>query len=98
MLPVSFREVSRRSPQLVADVMARLDGVKHGVSPGEISWFLVECHDDPEQPLDEAACADVMLTGRLPCRRGVCGILGAHYRCACGLGSIPCGVSAVTPH
>ena len=60
MLPVSFDQASYRHPELVRQALACFAGLP----AGEIAWFLVECHDDPDQPLDEAACADVMERGR----------------------------------
>ena len=84
MLPVSFDQASYRHPELVRQALACFAGLP----AGEIAWFLVECHDDPDQPLDEAACADVMLTGTLPARFGVAAVAGEVFVCRCEQGCV----------
>jgi hypothetical protein len=83
MKPISFEEASDLHPQLVEQVVDKLSAARGDLLPTDISWYLVECHDDPDEPLDEAACADLMLTGSLPAKRGVCGMVGEHFACFC---------------
>ena len=91
MMPVSFSEAAGRHPELARRVLAKLQQKRHGTTAQDIAWFLVECHDDPDQPLDEGGCADVMLTGTLPCRHGVCGFVGNHFGCFCDEDRVACG-------
>jgi hypothetical protein len=86
---ISLAEARHRHADLVASVLDRLTLAAPGVNPADVSWHLVECHDDMDQPLDEGAAADVMLTGRLPCRFGVCGFYLGRFGCACHNGSLP---------
>ncbi|HXP96037.1 MAG TPA: hypothetical protein VN809_04945 [Telmatospirillum sp.] len=84
MMTLSFDEVTKRYPHLAKLVLGKLEAAhKAVVDPMIVQWQAVVCHDDPEQPLDEAACADVMLTGTLPCRHGLCGSLVGHFACFC---------------
>ena len=83
MTPVSFAEAQARHPDLVAKVLDKLAQSVRDVNPAEVSWYVVACHDDPAELLDEAAIADIMLTGRMPCRIGICGKLAGHFGCFC---------------
>ena len=49
----------------------------------QVSWHLVACFEDPELIMDEGECADLMLTGKLPCRIGLHGVAGHHSACCC---------------
>ncbi len=91
MMPVSFSEAASLHPELARQVLAKLQHEKRDVKADDIAWFLVQCHDDPDQPLDEGGCADLMLTGRLPCRHGVCGFAGSHFGCFCQEDRVACG-------
>jgi hypothetical protein len=87
MIALSFDEAVRRYPDLTNHVMHKMAVVrKAAVDPSAIRWHSIVCHDDPDQPLDEAACADVMRTGRLPCRNGLVGNLDGHFVCVCSAG------------
>ena len=83
MIPISFAAAAAHYPQLVEQVVAKLGRTSQGVTVQQVAWYLVDCQDDAEQPLDEGACADIMLTGRIPFRMGVCGYLGASFTCFC---------------
>lgn len=84
MPAVSCSEVFASMPHLAEKVLAKLVAVSEGrIDPEDIEWVLVECHDEVDQPLDEAACADVLLTCSLPSHRGVAGRFGDHYACFC---------------
>jgi hypothetical protein len=89
MTPVSFAKVADLYPHLVKQVIDKIGQNYKGLSPKEIAWHLVTCHDDPEQPMDEAVAADLLLTGCLRCRNGVCGKIGQHYACYCDEGCEP---------
>ncbi len=98
MKPVSFSEAAGRHPELVRQVLAKLSRSRRGLTANEVSWYLVECGDDPEQPLDEAACADVMLTGTVPVRHGVAGTVAGHFGCCCSVDYAPCGKAGEVRH
>jgi hypothetical protein len=84
MIALSFDEVANRYPDLAKQILSKLTAAqKTAVDPRAVQWHAVVCHDDPAQPLDEAACADVMLTGTLPCRQGLCGSFDGHFACFC---------------
>lgn len=83
MTPVSFAEAQRQHPDLVDKVLEKLARSVRNLDPAKISWSLVACHDEPDELLDEAAIADVMLTGRMPCRIGVSGRIAGHFACFC---------------
>ena len=98
MKPVSLSEAIRRHPELVDQVLVKLSRNVEGLTAGQVSWYLVECGDDPDQPLDEAACADVMLTGRIPVRHGVAGRVAGHFGCCCSVDYAPCGKAGEVRH
>ena len=83
MTPISYADALERYPDLVTVVLNKLAAQTRHIDPAQVAWAEVNCHDEPDQPLDEAAAADLMLTGSLPCRLGVCGTLAGHYGCAC---------------
>jgi hypothetical protein len=85
MLPLSYAEAKSRHPDLVGQVLAKLAQSKRDVDPAEVSWYQVDCHDDPDELLDEGAIADVLMTGKMPCRIGVCGKIAGHFGCFCHL-------------
>jgi hypothetical protein len=83
MTPISFAAAAARYPQLVEQVVAKLGRTKPGTTPQDVSWYLVDCQDDADQPLDEGVCADILLTGSIPFRVGVCGFVGNTFACFC---------------
>lgn len=83
MTPISFEQARADFPDLVLTVINKLSAQVPNLDPGAIAWASVVCHDDPDQPLDEGAIADLMLTGRIPCRFGLAGSLNGYYGCAC---------------
>jgi len=85
MMALSYAAALGEHPDLVGKVLNKLAQSISDVNPAEVSWYLVACHDDPAQLLDEAAIADVMLTGKMPCRVGICGKLAGHHGCSCHL-------------
>jgi hypothetical protein len=74
-------EASRLFPELVERVFQKL--AKNGATREAIQWYLTECPEETDQPLDEGACADLMLTGRVPTRCGVAGRMGEGFACSC---------------
>ncbi|MDR3436811.1 hypothetical protein [Telmatospirillum sp.] len=93
MKSLSSDEAIRHYPHLARQVLAKLRGVQAvDVDPRSVTWHALDCHDDPDQPLDEAACADVMLTGNLPCRHGLCGSMAGHFACYCDEGCVSAGI------
>jgi len=83
MTPITFAKAQIQHPDLVEKVLEKLAQAKPDVVPEAVSWFSVACYDDPEELLDEAAIADVMLTGKMPCRIGICGKVDGHFGCFC---------------
>lgn len=89
MTPISFQDVTDLYPHLVEQVIRKLGQNRKDRHPTRIAWSLVTCHDDPEQPLNEAAAADLLRTGGLTGRHGVCGRIGRHFACYCDEGCVP---------
>jgi hypothetical protein len=88
MTPVQLSEASRLFPELVERVLEKLALAKTDVTKEAIQWYLTECPEETEQPMDVGACADLMLTGQVPTRHGVAGRVGEHFACYCVGGSI----------
>lgn len=98
MKPLSPDEAIRQFPHLVRLILDKL-GQAHGaqtegaaVDANTVTWHALDCHDDPDQPLDAGACADVMLRGSLPCRHGLCGTVDGHFACYCDEGCEPADI------
>ncbi len=83
MTSVSFHDVAARHPVLVEQVIARLCEACAGLDARQIDWHLMDCGDDPEMPLNEAAAAELMLTGKIKKIIGVKGEIGSHFACVC---------------
>lgn len=84
MSPETYDQMCGRYPDLANRVLAQLVfAAGRQVDPHEVEWTLIECHDDFDQPLDEAGCADVMLLSELPCRHGVAGRCAGYFACFC---------------
>jgi hypothetical protein len=93
MKPLSPDEAVRQYPHLVKLVLDKLGQTQTGdVDPKVVTWHALACHDDPDQPLDEAACADIMLTGSMLCQNGLCGSIDGHFACYCDKGCEPADV------
>lgn len=88
MTPVAYDDIATRHPQAVGYVLGKLGQGRQPVNPADVAWFLMECHDEPDEPLDEAAAADIMLTGTLPCCRGIAGRLGRRFACFGEMGCV----------
>lgn len=90
MTSMSYEEAVRHYPDLTEQILDRFAGHKEKtIDRLSVRWQTVVCHDDPEQPLEEADCADIMLTGTQRCRNGLRGDFGGHFACACDEGCQP---------
>ena len=84
MASLSFDDAARRYPDLAQQVLGKLAALlESAVDPRSVAWLTIVCHQDADQPLDEAACADLMASGSLPWRLGLSGRLAEHFSCAC---------------
>lgn len=88
MTPISFEQARQDYPDLVMSVISKLASQVLHLDPSAISWSSVQCHEDPDQPLDETVIADIMLTGQMTCRIGLCGTINGYYGCACRQGTL----------
>lgn len=84
MMPLTSVEAFDKYPDKVLKIIAALTRTgQPSPTPDTVSWFVMACHDDPEQPLDEEACATLMLTGELPCNLGLMGRIAGREACVC---------------
>ncbi len=84
MTPLSFAEANGKYPDKVQRVLVKLTADhKTAIDPQTVDWFVMACHDDPDQPLNEASCADIMLTGSLVYHEGLYGRIDGQFACSC---------------
>ncbi len=79
----SLGEVTALYPHLAEQIKVKLSKHKYEIELKEIDFYIIECHDDPQQPLDESSIADILLTGSLRCHRGIRGVFGNNSACCC---------------
>lgn len=83
MVSVPFGDVVVRYPALAEQVLGQLNQVCEGVKVDQVDWYLVDCSDDPDAPLNETAAAELMLRGQLQSFPGIRGTIGRHFACCC---------------